>query len=158
MCAGYELCSFKPTTANMSDLKMYSQVVDLLGIIFERTTNRYCTIEELLAHSFFRNIDLREMRSTSVTVSTYTFVCLSVTLKNRQNQLSSIHSMKFHLISLFTTFQDNKSKTLDEKFTFAIAFTKKSDKCVSIRPTYVYLTIEPRIATNLVDKFTTSVQ
>ncbi|XP_015177663.1 PREDICTED: slowpoke-binding protein isoform X1 [Polistes dominula] len=68
MCAGYELCSFKPTAAHLSDIEIYPQVIELLEIIFDETRNRYPSIEELLIHDLFRNIDLREMRCAPVTI------------------------------------------------------------------------------------------
>ena len=48
-----------------------TQVVELLKFIFTETPNRQKIVEELLVHDLFRNIDLREMRSASVTVRTY---------------------------------------------------------------------------------------
>lgn len=68
MCAGYELCSFKPTAVHLSDLEMYPQVIELLDLIFEEPSNRHRSIHELLIHDLFRNIDLREMRSAPVTI------------------------------------------------------------------------------------------
>lgn len=40
-------------------------------MIFESTDNRYPTVEELVLCDLFRNIDLREMRGPSVSVSCY---------------------------------------------------------------------------------------
>lgn len=68
MCAGYELCSFKPTAVHLSDLEMYPQVVELLELIFDEPSSRPRNIHELLVHDLFRNIDLREMRSAPVTI------------------------------------------------------------------------------------------
>nr|XP_034194374.1 slowpoke-binding protein isoform X4 [Osmia lignaria] len=68
MCAGYELPSFKPNSVHLSDLEMYPQVIELLKFIFSEPSNRHKTIEELLVHDLFRNIDLREMRSAPVTI------------------------------------------------------------------------------------------
>lgn len=68
MCAGYELCSFRPTAAHLSDIDAYPQVIELLQIIFDETRNRYPSVEELLIHDLFRNIDLREMRCAPVTI------------------------------------------------------------------------------------------
>ncbi|XP_043274516.1 slowpoke-binding protein isoform X2 [Venturia canescens] len=68
MCAGYELCSFKPSSMHLNDLKMYPQVANLMNVIFTKVNGRYPTVEELLLHDIFRNIDLREMRSAPVTI------------------------------------------------------------------------------------------
>lgn len=45
------------------------QVVEVLEFIFQNPKCRYPSIEELLVCDFFRNIDLREMRATSLPVS-----------------------------------------------------------------------------------------
>uniref|UniRef100_A0A1B6D651 Uncharacterized protein n=1 Tax=Clastoptera arizonana TaxID=38151 RepID=A0A1B6D651_9HEMI len=42
------------------------QVVEVLDLIFHHPKHRYPSIEELLLCDFFRNIDLREMRATSL--------------------------------------------------------------------------------------------
>ncbi|CAL7948049.1 unnamed protein product [Xylocopa violacea] len=68
MCAGYELPTVKPNSVHLSDLEMYPQVIELLKFIFGETSTRRKTIEELLVHDLFRNIDLREMRSAPVTI------------------------------------------------------------------------------------------
>ncbi|XP_066585215.1 slowpoke-binding protein [Prorops nasuta] len=68
MCAGYELCCFRPTASHLLDIEMYPQVIKLLEFIFETPRNRCPTIEQLLIHDLFRNIDLREMRSAPVTI------------------------------------------------------------------------------------------
>lgn len=68
MCAGYELPSFRPNSVHLSDLEMYPQVIELLKFTFSEPSNRHKTIEELLVHDLFRNIDLREMRSAPVTI------------------------------------------------------------------------------------------
>ncbi|KAG7197781.1 hypothetical protein KM043_001597 [Ampulex compressa] len=68
MCVGYELCSFKPTAMHLSDLETYPQVVELLDSIFVETCSHYPSVEDLLVHDLFRNIDLREMRSAPVTI------------------------------------------------------------------------------------------
>ncbi|XP_015517643.2 slowpoke-binding protein isoform X4 [Neodiprion pinetum] len=68
MCAGYELCSFKPTETQLSDINKYPQILEILELIFEQPDARYPSVEELLLHDLFRNIDLREMRSAPVTM------------------------------------------------------------------------------------------
>lgn len=96
MCAGYELRTVEPTAEQMTDLDRYPQVclecansnrvsswdmkinfgsidclqvAEFLQTIFDRTKPRRLSVHELLVHDFFRNIDLREMRSAPVTVS-----------------------------------------------------------------------------------------
>ncbi|XP_032687808.1 slowpoke-binding protein isoform X3 [Odontomachus brunneus] len=68
MCAGYELCTFRPSAAQLSDIEMYPQVVRFLELIFAESDSHFTSIEELLIHDLFRNIDLREMRCAAVTV------------------------------------------------------------------------------------------
>ncbi|KAF6213105.1 hypothetical protein GE061_010820 [Apolygus lucorum] len=68
MCAGYELTVAVPTTANLLDIASYPQVVEVLEFIFNNPKQRCPSIEELLLSDFFRNIDLREMRATSLPV------------------------------------------------------------------------------------------
>ncbi|XP_071636983.1 slowpoke-binding protein isoform X3 [Temnothorax longispinosus] len=68
MCAGYELCTFRPSAVQLSEIEMYPQVVRFLELIFTESENHFTSIEELLIHDLFRNIDLREMRCTAVTV------------------------------------------------------------------------------------------
>ncbi|XP_048505448.1 slowpoke-binding protein isoform X3 [Athalia rosae] len=68
MCAGYELCSFKPMETHLSDITKYPQIIEILELIFEQQEAQYPTVEELLLHDLFRNIDLREMRSAPVTM------------------------------------------------------------------------------------------
>ncbi|XP_043521725.1 slowpoke-binding protein isoform X1 [Frieseomelitta varia] len=88
MCAGYELPSFKPNSMHLSDIEIYPQVVELLKFIFTETPNRHKIVEELLVHDLFRNIDLREMRSASVTIFRPTLTPPIVNLLNgikRQN-------------------------------------------------------------------------
>ncbi|XP_011139636.1 slowpoke-binding protein isoform X1 [Harpegnathos saltator] len=68
MCAGYELCTFRPSAVQLSDIEMYPQVVRFLELIFAESDNHFTSIEELLIHDLFRNIDLREMRCAAVTV------------------------------------------------------------------------------------------
>lgn len=97
MCAGYELCTFRPSAVQLSDIEMYPQVeisiaittrrdlfikrkckhhvfqfqvVRFLELIFTESENHFTSIEELLIHDLFRNIDLREMRCAAVTVRT----------------------------------------------------------------------------------------
>lgn len=96
MCAGYELTSPHPSAGHLQlDLDRYPQVrrfyqflcplmqcihfvfidfiiqkvVEVLQLIFESPENRFPTIEELVLCDLFRNIDLREMRGPSVSVS-----------------------------------------------------------------------------------------
>lgn len=94
MCAGYELCTFRPSAVQLSDIEMYPQVsinytydmtfvlsrkrsthasivqvIRFLELIFAETDNHFTSIEELLIHDLFRNIDLREMRCAAVTVN-----------------------------------------------------------------------------------------
>ncbi|XP_034948183.1 slowpoke-binding protein isoform X2 [Chelonus insularis] len=66
MCTGYELCSFKPSMVHYEDVAKYPLVADLMEYIFDNPDNRYPTIEELLVHDLFRNIDLREMRNAPI--------------------------------------------------------------------------------------------
>ncbi|XP_039285388.1 slowpoke-binding protein isoform X2 [Nilaparvata lugens] len=66
MCAGYELKTQKPSPANYLDIDNYPQVVEVLEFIFQNPKCRFPSIEELLVHDFFRNIDLREMRASSL--------------------------------------------------------------------------------------------
>ncbi|XP_012228643.1 slowpoke-binding protein isoform X1 [Linepithema humile] len=68
MCAGYELCTFRPSAVQLSDIEMYPQVVRFLELIFTESESHFTNIEELLIHDLFRNIDLREMRCAAVTV------------------------------------------------------------------------------------------
>ncbi|XP_012283802.1 slowpoke-binding protein isoform X2 [Orussus abietinus] len=94
MCAGFELNAFKPTAVHLSDIEKYPQVVELLGMIFGQSGNRYPTIEELLVHDLFRNIDLREMRSAPVTIFRPTLTPSIVNLLDgikRQNTIKSRH-------------------------------------------------------------------
>lgn len=70
MSAGYELSSPQPTAGHLQlDLERYPQVVEILQMIFEAPDGRYPTVQELVFCDLFRNIDLREMRGTSVSVS-----------------------------------------------------------------------------------------
>ncbi|XP_014212596.2 slowpoke-binding protein [Copidosoma floridanum] len=70
MTAGYELCTFEPTAANFADIHKYPQVSDCLEFIFDRRAPGavYPSIEELIFHDLFRNIDLRELRNASVNI------------------------------------------------------------------------------------------
>lgn len=67
MCAGYELDTIRPSDDQLSDIAKYPQVVRFLGLIFTESKNHFTSIEELLIHDLFRNIDLREMRCAAVT-------------------------------------------------------------------------------------------
>lgn len=102
MCAGYELCTFRPSAIQLSDIQMHPQVYELITIIidiidsrnkhlrifncifqfqvlrfleliFTESEHHFTSIEELLIHDLFRNIDLREMRCAAVTVGTKLF-------------------------------------------------------------------------------------
>ncbi|XP_011309327.1 slowpoke-binding protein isoform X3 [Fopius arisanus] len=66
MCTGYELCAFKPSPVQMADLEKYPKVADLMDLIFNQSGGHYPSVEELLVHDLFRNIDLREMRNAPV--------------------------------------------------------------------------------------------
>lgn len=66
MCTGYELSSFKPSSVHFTDLQKYPQVSRFLKYLFEGP--RYPSVEELIIHDLFRNIDLRELRSAPVTI------------------------------------------------------------------------------------------
>ncbi|XP_033229141.1 slowpoke-binding protein isoform X1 [Belonocnema kinseyi] len=66
MCTGYELCSFRPSAVHVTDLQKYPQVNAFLKYLFEGP--RFPSVEELIIHDLFRNIDLREMRSAPVTI------------------------------------------------------------------------------------------
>ncbi|XP_029175672.1 slowpoke-binding protein isoform X2 [Nylanderia fulva] len=68
MCAGYELSTFRPSAVQLSELEMHPQVLRFLELIFTESEHRFTSIEELLMHDLFRNIDLREMRCSAVTV------------------------------------------------------------------------------------------
>lgn len=66
MCAGYELTEMHPTKGHLQlDLERYPGVIDILNLIFDYEEG-YPSIEELVLHEFFRNIDLREMRGMGV--------------------------------------------------------------------------------------------
>lgn len=63
MSAGYELNASEPSPGHLQlDLERCPQVAEVLELIFHDPEGRYPTIEELLMHDLFRNIDLREMR------------------------------------------------------------------------------------------------
>ncbi|KAK2711321.1 hypothetical protein QYM36_012492, partial [Artemia franciscana] len=66
MCAGYELGEARPSSRNLNDIAGYPQVVRILRFIFDHPSGSYPTIEKLALLDFFRNIDLREMRSSFV--------------------------------------------------------------------------------------------
>ncbi|XP_014223546.1 slowpoke-binding protein isoform X1 [Trichogramma pretiosum] len=72
MSAGYELCTFEPTPDNLASINKYPQVLECLRFIFERSPkpnqSKYPSIEELILHDLFRNIDLRELRNSSVNI------------------------------------------------------------------------------------------
>lgn len=44
------------------------QVYELMEFIFNSPDNRYPSLEEILLHELFRNIDLRELRHAPVNV------------------------------------------------------------------------------------------
>lgn len=67
MCAGYELTEMHPTKGHLQlDLERYPGVIEILNLIFDYPDGGYPSIEELVLHEFFRNIDLREMRGMGV--------------------------------------------------------------------------------------------
>ncbi|XP_026687045.1 slowpoke-binding protein-like [Diaphorina citri] len=66
MSAGYELTTPHPNSDNLADIAHYPQVADILDMIFHQTT--VPRVQDLLALDFFRHIDLREMRTTSLPV------------------------------------------------------------------------------------------
>lgn len=69
MCAGYELTEMRPTPGHLQlDLERYPAVIEILNLIFDYPDGGggYPSIEELVLHEFFRNIDLREMRGMGV--------------------------------------------------------------------------------------------
>ncbi|KAL1115880.1 hypothetical protein AAG570_006169 [Ranatra chinensis] len=74
MCAGYELTVATPTAANLLDIDNYPQVVEVLEMIFHHPKHRHPSIGEVLMHDFFRTIDLREMRATSLPVTIMYFL------------------------------------------------------------------------------------
>ncbi|XP_036143070.1 slowpoke-binding protein isoform X2 [Monomorium pharaonis] len=68
MCAGYELCTFRPSAVQLADIEeKYPQVVSFLELIFTESENHFTSIEELLIHDLFKNIDLREMQRATET-------------------------------------------------------------------------------------------
>lgn len=103
MTAGYELCTFEPTALNFADIQRYPQVRkrfaffflnydydfflnifffyqvwECLKFIFDQSGGRYPSIEQLILHDLFRNIDLRELRNASVNVSNQLLLLLSL--------------------------------------------------------------------------------
>ncbi|XP_059617970.1 slowpoke-binding protein isoform X2 [Phlebotomus argentipes] len=67
MCCGYELAMPQPSPGHIQlDLERYPQVADVLQMIFDSPDGRYPSVEDLVMHDLFRNIDLREMRGTCV--------------------------------------------------------------------------------------------
>lgn len=67
MSAGYELTIPQPTPGHLQlDLERYPLVVEVLELIFQHPEGRYPTIQELLLCDLFRNIDLREMRGSTL--------------------------------------------------------------------------------------------
>ncbi|XP_064487277.1 slowpoke-binding protein-like isoform X2 [Ornithodoros turicata] len=63
MTAGYELSTMKPTDKNYLDVEHCAEVYQVLRFIFE---GRFPSLTEVASLDFFRNIDLREMRSQYV--------------------------------------------------------------------------------------------
>lgn len=85
MCAGYELTEMHPTKGHLQlDLERYPGVIEILNLIFDYPDGGYPSIEELVLHEFFRNIDLREMRGMGVSgVESFFFKsCVSYCNKN----------------------------------------------------------------------------
>ncbi|XP_032776559.2 probable inactive serine/threonine-protein kinase slob2 isoform X2 [Daphnia magna] len=66
MCSGYELYAPKPTARHLEDLQSYPQVIEVLDYIFNNPSDEYPTIGSLAILEFFRNIDLREMRCSTI--------------------------------------------------------------------------------------------
>ncbi|XP_046441386.1 probable inactive serine/threonine-protein kinase slob2 isoform X1 [Daphnia pulex] len=66
MCSGYELYAPKPTARHLEDLHSYPQVIEVLDYIFNNPSEEYPTIASLAILEFFRNIDLREMRCSTI--------------------------------------------------------------------------------------------
>ncbi|XP_059350506.1 uncharacterized protein LOC130697539 isoform X2 [Daphnia carinata] len=66
MCSGYELYAPKPTARHLEDLQSYPQVIEVLDYIFNSPGEEYPTIGNLAILEFFRNIDLREMRCSTI--------------------------------------------------------------------------------------------
>ncbi|GAB0089024.1 uncharacterized protein DMENIID0001_035020 [Sergentomyia squamirostris] len=67
MCCGYELAMPQPSPGHIQlDLERYPQVADVLQLIFDSPDGKYPSVEDLVMHDLFRNIDLRELRGTCV--------------------------------------------------------------------------------------------
>ncbi|XP_055684858.1 slowpoke-binding protein isoform X2 [Lutzomyia longipalpis] len=67
MCCGYELAMPQPSPGHIQlDLERYPQVAEVLQMIFDSPDGRYPSVEDLVMHDLFRNIDLRELRGTCV--------------------------------------------------------------------------------------------
>lgn len=64
MSAGYELTTPHPSSENLSDIAHFPQVAEILDMIFHR--DKVPRVQDLLLLEFFRHIDLREMRTTSL--------------------------------------------------------------------------------------------
>jgi len=71
MCTGYELYAPKPTARHLEDMRSYPQVIEVLDYIFNSPRNEYPSIAKLAILEFFRNIDLREMRCSTVNQSSH---------------------------------------------------------------------------------------
>lgn len=70
MCAGYELSELHPSKGHLQlDLERYPGVIEILNLIFDYPDGGYPSIEEIVLHEFFRNIDLREMRGMGVCIN-----------------------------------------------------------------------------------------
>lgn len=67
MSAGYELTTPHPSAENLHDIAHYPQVAEILDMIFRQEF--VPRVQDLLVLDFFRHIDLREMRTTSLPVS-----------------------------------------------------------------------------------------
>ncbi|XP_012152257.1 slowpoke binding protein isoform X3 [Megachile rotundata] len=120
MCAGYELPSFRPNSVHLSDLEMYPQVIELLKFTFSEPSNRHKTIEELLVHDLFRNIDLREMRSAPVTIFRPTLTPPIVNLldgikrQNANKRITRLDSTDIDATALHRPHTVCKNSLLDE--------------------------------------------
>uniref|UniRef100_T1IRE2 Protein kinase domain-containing protein n=1 Tax=Strigamia maritima TaxID=126957 RepID=T1IRE2_STRMM len=67
MCAGYELNCAHPSCRHLDELqRTYPEIVDILKFIFEQEDGIYPSVEDISLLDFFRNMDLREMRSMPV--------------------------------------------------------------------------------------------
>ncbi|XP_076310859.1 slowpoke binding protein isoform X2 [Tachypleus tridentatus] len=66
MTSGYTLSTAHPSVKHYSDISSFPEVVKVLKFIFEQEQYRYPSIQEISCLDFFRNIDLRELKSQHV--------------------------------------------------------------------------------------------